>query len=474
MARSSLAEMCTLEFSSPCEENLPEAYNLQSLQGYQEKQFMPAGKGIDLTFEYDMDRYDQLMVDEIEDACKWMSDDKRSPPLTELLADARSLNETPEFTEASVGTDDSQLSMFHMLKAYGEAMDMEQLELAEQILRWLKEKANAVGSILERLAGYLIQSFEVNYLRQEASKNYSAAFQAFYQILPYGRFAHFTANSAIMESIPRDADVVHIVDFDIGNGVQWPPVLELLAKRGQRLVKLTIVKWQEDNGSFVPRLLNEHAKASDMRLIIKEAELEDLVSVAEKLKHRGRNEWLIFNCMVGLPHMGKGRPSKQVVQFLKIAKKSINLLRGHSCANTWGSRGIIILGDGIGVWSDCSEFRSSFDGMLTKFQALLKSIESYLPYHLVEARIALECLFFKPYISALSDLQYRKETIRESRALSDLGLKPWKLSYDTILEAKGILRLEGKSLLSVTVEEVKSQLVLSYMGTALIGVSCWR
>ncbi|KAJ8749714.1 hypothetical protein K2173_012265 [Erythroxylum novogranatense] len=156
------------------------AYSLQSLQGYQEEPFMPSEKGIDLTFEYDMDLYDHLMVDEIEDACKWMSDDKMCPPLTELLADGRSL--TP--------------------------------------------------------------------------------------ILPYGRFAHFAANSAIVESIPRDADVVHIV------------------------------------------------------------ELEDLVSEAEKLKHRGRNKWLIFNCMVGFPHMGKVRPTKQVVQFLKIARKSISLLRG--------------------------------------------------------------------------------------------------------------------------------------------------
>ncbi|KAJ4725454.1 GRAS family transcription factor [Melia azedarach] len=51
------------------------------------------------------------------------------------------------------------------------------------------------------------------------------------QITPFLRFSHLTANQAILESIEVGQQAIHILDFDIMHGVQWPPLMQALAER---------------------------------------------------------------------------------------------------------------------------------------------------------------------------------------------------------------------------------------------------
>nr|ACN85321.1 Monoculm1 [Oryza brachyantha] len=58
----------------------------------------------------------------------------------------------------------------------------------------------------------------------------SGAYLAFNQIAPFLRFAHLTANQAILEAVDG-ARRVHILDLDAVHGVQWPPLLQAIAER---------------------------------------------------------------------------------------------------------------------------------------------------------------------------------------------------------------------------------------------------
>ncbi|KAJ6376160.1 hypothetical protein OIU77_001014 [Salix suchowensis] len=51
------------------------------------------------------------------------------------------------------------------------------------------------------------------------------------KITPFIRFCHLTANQAILESIQVGQEAIHIIDFDIMHGVQWPPLMQALAER---------------------------------------------------------------------------------------------------------------------------------------------------------------------------------------------------------------------------------------------------
>ncbi|WVZ69466.1 hypothetical protein U9M48_018242 [Paspalum notatum var. saurae] len=65
-------------------------------------------------------------------------------------------------------------------------------------------------------------------------------YHRFYEAGPYLKFAHFTANQAILEAVQGCARV-HIVDFSLMQGLQWPALIQALALRpgGPPALRLT-------------------------------------------------------------------------------------------------------------------------------------------------------------------------------------------------------------------------------------------
>ncbi|KAE8800993.1 DELLA protein GAI-like [Hordeum vulgare] len=65
-------------------------------------------------------------------------------------------------------------------------------------------------------------------------------YRQFYDAAPYLKFAHFTANQAILEAFDG-CDRVHVVDLAIMQGVQWPALIQALSIRpgGPPSVRIT-------------------------------------------------------------------------------------------------------------------------------------------------------------------------------------------------------------------------------------------
>ncbi|KAF5737254.1 nodulation-signaling pathway 2 protein-like isoform X1 [Tripterygium wilfordii] len=377
---------------------------------------------------------------------------------------------------------DTQLSVHHLLKAYGEATEREQRELADVIMRCLIEKVNPAGGTLERLVFSLSRDIETqsdHYLQEESSKNFDAAFKAFYQIFPYGRFAHFAANSAILEAMPSEAGIIHIVDFDMGEGIQWPPMIEAMAHH-HRTLKLTSIKWEEDDivcdhsiyFEETKRHLSEHASSLGLILKVDEMGIEDFVSKVKKTKKRGgRSEWFAFNCMVGLPHMGRVRSRKLVEEFLGTAKE----LMASSVDKNLKNRGIITLGDGDACekLQNCSGYGAFIEGHMVHYHALLESMETTFPVYLAEARKAMEILFVAPNASYVAGLKKWKD-VREGCQLPAVnGLDGWKLSKETLVEGTEMVQGKHNSYGVRIGGDNGNEMVLEWKGTQLVKVSIW-
>ncbi|XWS67280.1 hypothetical protein CRYUN_Cryun05aG0274000 [Craigia yunnanensis] len=373
---------------------------------------------------------------------------------------------------------DNQLSIFHLLKAYGEATEKNQTELAEVILRCVSEKASPIGETWERIAFNLAQDIQnqSDYLMQESSNNFEAAFRALYQMFPYGRFAHFAANSAILEAMPNDADMLHIVDFDIGVGIQWPPLIEAMAWQHKTL-RLTSIRWGEEDFARSPwrfedtrRQLCEHARSFGLKLKVEEMGIEDLVNELKKMKKRGgAREWLAFNCMVGL--LGKNKCRKLVNEFLNVAKE----LLASSGNYTTRNRGIITFGDGDACekLKDCSGFGTFFDGHLMHYEAVLESMQSNSVKHLVQARMAMECLFVGPNICGQAWLQKWKEINETCHFQAGTTLEGLRVSAERLMEAKEIVRERGNSYELSIGGNSGNELGLEWRGITLVRVSSW-
>ncbi|XAR55795.1 hypothetical protein NMG60_11035998 [Bertholletia excelsa] len=360
---------------------------------------------------------------------------------------------------------DSQLSLQHLLKAYGEAMEMEQRELTKVIKTSIAKKASPAGEALERLAFYLfLQSMDKQgeYLNQESTRNFQAAFKAFYQIFPYGRFAHFAANQAILEAIPEEAEMVHVIDFDMREGVQWPPLMEAIAQK-QKTLRLTSIR-TEEKFEETRRQLHNHARSCGLHLRVEEVGIEDL---GVDLKREVRREYLAFNCMVGLPHMGRGRTRSHVMEFLRVAKEVL----GSS-----GNQGIVVIGEGDGAeeLDGCSSYGSFFDRYLNHYRALCESMEWSFPVCLAEARITMENLFVSPFVSSLSWVQKWEEARQGLDLRARIGLKRLRVSEENIMGAKELVKA-GESLYTTKIEGDRgNEMVLEWRGTPLVRVSTWR
>ncbi|KAL5720960.1 hypothetical protein ACHQM5_013578 [Ranunculus cassubicifolius] len=373
---------------------------------------------------------------------------------------------------------DNQLSIPSLIKAYGEAIEYEQAELAEVILRHAKEMVSPIGSTLERLAHYFFQDSESqdDYLRQESSTNYAETFRALYQIVPHGRFAHLTANMAILQSIPVDVESIHIIDFDMGNGVQFSSLIEAIGKGWA--VRLTSIRWKEDcdfprwDFQDAKMRLCNHAQTLGLKLEMDEMDMEELGRELRKTKSIDtKREWLVFNCMVGLPHMGRQRSRRLVTKFIKVAKELISHKGGS------GTQGTIITGEGDGVekrMRNCCGFGDFLDENMVQFHALLQSIDCHFPPHLTEAKLAIENIFLAPYISSATCYQRWNELGKNSGLETVTGLESRRFSIENFLQAKEIVQ-EGSSMYSMKVDEVcENAISLCFRGTSLVKVSVWR
>ncbi|MBA0697967.1 hypothetical protein Goari_021482 [Gossypium aridum] len=350
---------------------------------------------------------------------------------------------------------DNQLPLFHLLKAHGDATEKNQTDLAEVILRCVSEKGNPVGETLERIAFNLsqdIQNQNHHYLMQESSKNFEVAFRTFYQIFPYGRFAHFAANSAILEAIPNDAEQLHIVDFDLGVGIQWPSLIEAIAGHWQhKTLRLTSIKWGDDHSPWrfqhTRRLLCDHARSCGLNFKVEEMGIHDLVNEFMAMKKQGGGiaKQLLTSCG------DNARTTKRGI---------ITLGEGDACEK---------LKDGTG-----SSFGAYFNAQLMHYQAIMESMESNMAKYLVQARLAMECLFVGPNICAQAWFQKWKEMNETCYFQTGTTLEGLKVSRGRVMEAKEIVKERENSYEVSIGGDSGNELTLDWRGITLVKVSSWR
>ncbi|KAJ4960785.1 hypothetical protein NE237_020695 [Protea cynaroides] len=199
-----------------------------------------------------------------------------------------------------VESPENGIRLVHTLMACAEAVQQDNLKIAEALVQQIgllvRSQAGAMRKVATYFAEALARRIYRFYPQESLDSSISDILQMhFYETCPYLKFAHFTANQAILEAFAGKSRV-HVIDFSMKQGMQWPALMQALALRpgGPPTFRLTgIGPPQPDNSDAL------------QQVGLKLAQLAETIHV--KFEYRG----FVVNSLADLdPSLLELRPSE--------------------------------------------------------------------------------------------------------------------------------------------------------------------
>lgn len=206
-----------------------------------------------------------------------------------------------------------ETSLVDLLLTAAEAVEAQNWYLASEIIEKLTNDASSLqngDSLLNRLALFFAQGLfdksstptpKLQYYCDPVSTQTDTfcVLQILQELSPYVKFAHFTANQAILEATEGVEDV-HIIDFDIMEGIQWPSLMVDLAMRKStsttslRVTAITVDQQSAASAHQTGRRLEEFAASINFPFTFNQI----MMVSEEDLQRIELGHSLIVNCMI--------------------------------------------------------------------------------------------------------------------------------------------------------------------------------
>ncbi|KAL0730077.1 hypothetical protein Bca4012_026170 [Brassica carinata] len=273
----------------------------------------------------------------------------------------------------------------------------------------------------------------------------------FYDSCPYLKFAHFTANQAILEAVATVRGV-HVIDLGLNQGMQWPALMQALALRpgGTPSFRLTGVGSPSDQG--IQRLgwkLAQLAQAVGVEFEFKCLTAERLSDLKPEIfKTRPESETLVVNSFFEL-HTLLAQPGsiEKLLTTVKAVKPSVVTVVEQEANHN----GVVFLG--------------RFNEALHYYSSLFDSLEDGLKLPSRDQAMS------KVYLGRQISERGGGGKKRSDRTARDVGSVA---EMDRIRRLASLLLALSGSGDGYRVEENEGSLMLAWQTNPLIAASAWK
>ncbi|XP_057807203.1 DELLA protein GAI-like [Salvia miltiorrhiza] len=360
--------------------------------------------------------------------------------------------------------------LVHGLMACAEAVQQDNLKLADALVKHVGILAVSQVGAMRRVATYFAEALARKiYKIFPPDSSYSDMLQMhFYETGPYLKFAHFTANQAILEAF-NGAARVHVIDFGLKQGMQWPALMQALALRpgGPPAIRLTgIGPPQPDNTDALQQVgwkLAQLAETIGVEFEFRGFVTNSLADLdADMVVGAGQVDAVAVNSVYEL-HRLLGRPGaiQKVLSLIKAVRPKIVTVveqEGNHNGNVFVDR-----------FNEALHYYSTmFDSLETAGLTQPDSHDSLM------TEVYLGRQICNVVACEGAERVERHETLPQWRArFNSVGFRPVHLGSNAFKQASMLLALFAGGD-GYRVEENEGCLMLGWHTRPLIATSAWR
>ncbi|XP_074295071.1 scarecrow-like protein 30 [Silene latifolia] len=369
-----------------------------------------------------------------------------------------------------------------LLNQCAQAVSDFDLKRANERLKEIREHSSPCGDSNERAAHYFANALEARIAgtgstvaanivdARISSSDFLKAYRSYIKAIPYQRMAFFLANRTIMK-FAKTAKKVHIIDFGILIGLQWPCLIQALSERPGGPPELRITGIEFPQHRFRPaerveatgRRLTGYCERFNVPFKYQPIAQNWNTIKPEDLKTES-DELVIVNCMCrsGTLHDETVEADSSKDAFLRLVKQLNPNLFIHEVVN--------------GTFN-APFFVTRFKETLFHYSALFQVFEATMPLEeharqLIESEIIGKELLNIVACEGVERVQrpesYKQWQVRSARA----GLKQLPLDQELFKAARAIAKFNY--LKDFVVDDEKNWMLQGWKGRIMCALSFWQ
>ncbi|OAY56564.1 scarecrow-like protein 28 [Manihot esculenta] len=363
-----------------------------------------------------------------------------------------------------------------LLTACVESIGSKNMALINHCLAKLGDLASPKGTAFSRLSAYYTEALALRVARlwphifhlitprefDRVDDDSGTALRLLNQVSPIPKFIHFTANEILLRAF-EGKDKVHIIDFDIKQGLQWPSLFQSLASRTNppSHVRITGIGESKQELNETGDRLAGFAEALNLPFEFHPV-VDRLEDVRLWMLHVKEGECVAINCIFQMHktlYDGNGGALRDLLGLFRSTNPSIVLMAEQEAEH------------------NAPNFEARVCNSLKYYSAIFDSIDSSLPLDSL-IRIKIEEMFAREIRNIVacegSDRLERHESFEKwIKLMEQGGFRCMGINEREVLQSQMLLKMYSCEDYRVKEWQDRAAITLSWLDQPLYTISAW-